>query len=504
MGRRAVLVSLLAIAGGCWSGATTPKPVARPWSGLELVVGSAGDPAILDAIRAQAGEWERKTGARITIDPKATSRADVLIFPGDRTGALIDAGFLAVIPDTAVRRAGPAIALARRDGEAAQERDTLDLAEIVPAIREQVSRYGPDRIGLPLGGSALVLVYRRDAFESSREAARAAGIKLEPPETWAQLDALARFFQGRDFDGDGQAESGIALALGPDVEGVGDAIFLARAAALGQHPDQYSFLFDADDLTPRINSPPFVEALEGLVALKQSGPPRVATFDAEAARAAFRNGEVAFLIDRAERASRWTDPKSPITAAVAPLPGSTRLFDPERQSWHDLQSPNRPSYLPRGGGWLAGVAASATGPRHDAALDFIKFLAGPDVASSLLADPVFPMLPVRESQLGQGPPDPRATLGIDPSSFGKAVQATLTTPQVVPGLRIPEADGYLADLATARRAALGGTPAQEALDSAARAWTARTARLGHARQLWHYRRSLNRLTTVPEPPPREP
>ena len=139
--------------------------------------------------------------------------------------------------------------------------------DIAPAFREDVSKYGPERVALPCGGSALVLVYRRDAFESdpNREAARQAGLSLDqPPATWPQLDALARFFQGRDWNGDGTPDHGIALALGADTEGVGDATFLARAASLGMHRDHYSFLFDADDMTPRIDSPPFVEALRGL------------------------------------------------------------------------------------------------------------------------------------------------------------------------------------------------------------------------------------------------
>ena len=150
-----------------------------------------------------------------------------------------------------------------------------------------MTKYGSDRLALPLGGSALVLVYRRDAFsrQANIDAARAAGIKLEPPATWTQLDALAKFFQGRDWDGDGTPDHGIAAVLGQDPEGLGNAIFLARAASLGQHRDQYSFLFDADSMTPRIDSPPFVEALRGICAWKRlrtarasrrSPPPRPA------------------------------------------------------------------------------------------------------------------------------------------------------------------------------------------------------------------------------------
>ncbi len=83
---------------------------------------------------------------------------------------------------------------------------------------------------------------------TARRTAKAAaekGLKLQPPRTWEELDALARFFQGRDWDGDGQPGHGIALVLGDDAEGLGNATFLARAASLGQHPDQFSFVFDS-------------------------------------------------------------------------------------------------------------------------------------------------------------------------------------------------------------------------------------------------------------------
>ena len=102
----------------------------------------------------------------------------------------------------------------------------------------------------------------RSRRASNKAAARQAGLTLEPPTTWEQLDSLARFFHGRDWNGDGKPDLGIALAIGSDAEGVGDATFLARAASLGQHRDHYSFLFDSDTMAPRIDTPPFVEALE--------------------------------------------------------------------------------------------------------------------------------------------------------------------------------------------------------------------------------------------------
>ena len=83
-----------------------------------------------------------------------------------------------------------------------------------------------------------MLIYRRDAFErdANLAAAKEKGLKLEAPKTWEELDALARFFQGRDWDGDGSPDHGIALVLGADAEGLGNATFLAGPPAWASIP----------------------------------------------------------------------------------------------------------------------------------------------------------------------------------------------------------------------------------------------------------------------------
>ena len=496
---------------GCGTGGNRPPaPLDRPFQGRTIAIGAVGNPAILRAASTHRGEWQETRGGAIRIveapvEPGATGPPDVLLFPGDRLGELVDAKALAVLPESIVRP------LAIEEPDEAEKVpksavDPLDFADVVPAQRDRASKYGDDRMALPYGGTALVLVYRRDALEDETlaEEARTRGLTLGPPETWEQLDALATFLHGRkrDGDGDGKTRAGIALALGDDPEGLGLATFLARAAALGQHRDQYSFLFDADTMAPRIASPPFVEALAGFVALAESGPPGMAGFDAEAARAAFRSGEAAFLIDRAEKAASWTDPDHPARIGVAPLPGSTRVFDPARNAWETADPINRPAYLPGGGGWLVGVSASTQGAQREAAIDLARYLAGPEVGRLVGADRAFPMLSTRASAIAQGPPDPRAAAGVDPRLWARAVESTLGDDRAVVGLRIPGAPGYLAALDKARVAAAGGEPAERALKSCGAAWSAATARLGPEHQLWYYRRSLNRLATVPGPPPR--
>ncbi len=506
-----LLLGLIGSVGWTGCGENPPAAVTRPdrFDGMKLVVGVVGDPSLRRSITAQRGEWTARTGSELNfietpIDPRAIpNNVDVLVFAGDRLGDLVDAEALAVLPESLVApppAPDPATTSADPDAKPVEMVDPLKFREVVPVFRDQVSRYGPDRFGLPIGGSALVVAFHRSAFTDPKhvEAAKAAGIVLRPDELWKNFDKLAEFFHGRDFNDDGQPDYGVALAWGADFEGVGNAVYLARTAASALHPDQYSFLFDSETTEPRVTSPPFVESLQALVALKAFGPPGAGSFDANAARAAFKSGRVALLIDRAEMAATWGTGRFPI--GVAPLPGSDRIFDPSRAHWDNLETPSRPSYLPSGGGWLVGITASSK--QRPAAEAFVRYLASPETTDRLRAEQDFPMLAVRGPQLTQGLVNPRSCPGVETRPWADSVAKTLNADKVVPGLRVPDASGYLNDLTTARVGAVTGQPVELALQSLAAAWTKRTQALGLSRQTWHHRRSLNGPSTVATPPAR--
>ena len=379
------------------------RPVKPSFPGVKLVVGVLGDPAILSGLSAQRGEWVASRGGAIMIKDEPIrlldnlSDLDLLIFPGQELGNLVDAEALEIIPNAIVlptppREDEPAKA-GRTESTAESPAEAFEYADIAPVFREQVTKYGADRMALPLGSSALVLAYRREAFSrpANVDAARKAGIALQPPSTWVQLDALAGFLEGRDWSGDGSPGHGIAAVLGQDSEGLGNATYLARATSLAQHRDQFSCLFEIESMKPRIDSPPFVEALRGVTAWKRLGPPGIDKFDGPAAREAFRAGKAALLIDRAERAVAWSGRHA---VGVAPLPGSDRVFEPLRQQWETSSSLNAPSYLPSGGGWLVGVKRGLSGSQLDAALDLARDLASPENVGRLRAEATFPMLPV--------------------------------------------------------------------------------------------------------------
>ena len=77
-----------------------------------------------------------------------------MIFSGQRLGDLVDAGALAVIPNSAVMPAKPAESEpgepAKPEGSTASDQgsEALQYMDFVPAFREQVSCYGDDRFAL--------------------------------------------------------------------------------------------------------------------------------------------------------------------------------------------------------------------------------------------------------------------------------------------------------------------------------------------------------------------
>ena len=498
---RARVWAVLALAlVGCGEKArAADRPAEPPFKGKKLVVGVIGANELIPALRSQQGEWSASSGAEVEFREAKAAEVDgldVLVFPGEELGGFIDRSAIVSLPESKFLPPAPT----EKPGESASSEapDAFNFRDIAPAYRDQVAKYGKEIQALPLGGSCLVLAYRRDAFENAtnQAEAKAAGITLEPPKTWEELDALAKFFHNRDWERTGKPKAGIALAWGADTEGIANTIVLSRAAALGQHRDQYSFLF-SDRMEPRIATPPFVEALDTIVALAKFGPPEAKKFDAAAAREAFRTGAVPLLIDRAEMLTKWSEGKP---VGTSPLPGSLRIYNPDRKNWETVSRPFVPAYLPHGGGWLVGVASKSA--NRDAAIDFIQYYAGPDITNRLRSEAAFPMLATRNAQLGQGFTNPRAASGVDARPWADAVSRSINAVRVVVGLRIPEADGYLADLTTGRLAAFNGQPAAEALKKVEDAWTARTKTLGTERQTWHYRRSLNSFVTGSQPPAR--
>ena len=98
--------------------------------------------------------------------------------------------------------------------------------------------------------------YRADLLEK---------LHRKPPRTWKEYEELARLLreEGAKSGEEVAGEIRDGRALGPRL---GGACLLARAAAYAKERDNYTTLFDEKTLEPAIAGPPFVRALEELVA----------------------------------------------------------------------------------------------------------------------------------------------------------------------------------------------------------------------------------------------
>ncbi len=540
----ALVVVILAALGGCGGLGDESSDRDRgpqTFPGLELRLGGLDDPALIAAVAAQRGEWVESREATLNVNDEPIpledldpDQVDVLVFPADRFGDLVEAGYLGRLP----LDEGRSSETAPTDEEGvstARDNAQEDLEDVVPLVRDVLVRYGNERLALPLGGSALVLVYRGEIFEDEAlgAEAEASGIAFKPPSTWADCDALVEFLSGRDLFGLGEPTWPLAVPLrvgdGPGADPLAAQVLWGRASAVGLHRDQIGLGLSRVSLEPRLAGPPFVESLTRQVTWAALAPTGNAESDgsgdpasgssssswpnAEAARRAFRTGRAAMLIDRAEMAIQWANRDDPFTIDVVPLPAARRVYDPSREEWDEDGPSNRVGYLPGGGGWLIGLSSRLDGQRRAAALDLLNYLTSQDLQARLLLEDDRPMLPVRSSLLNNGLPKPRAASGVDGRTWAIAIQQAYLAPRVVMELRIPQIHEFETELYGALGRLADELPRDDldgpdpervvpALENVVQAWADRIEEFGAKRMAWHYQASLPvspSITTVAPP-----
>lgn len=454
---------------------TAQKSTGPTFPGVTLKLATLEDPALAQVAADLVGEWRASRQADVEIvekpamDPKTglDPAVDIWLVRGQKLGELVDKDAIEPLGEL-----------------------NADWASRPPVFDAMVSRYGPERFAVPVGTSLLVMAYRESLFNQPevKTAIEKAGITF-PPATWEELEKTISLLQGK-------VEIPIVF---PTLVEAGDStaldLFLARATALGKHRDHFSFLMSAETMAPRVSDTPFADALKGLVAIK---PKQKMT--TEQGRAAFRDGKAAILFDYANNAAKWANADEKSKIGVAPLPGSLKVYEPDRKEYEKMQSTSMSAYLPSGGGWLAVIAKGRDSKKLEAARDFLTYLAGESTAGAWAIDKRIQLLPTRDTLLANGFIDPRTAPRVESGAWGEAILKQLTSPNVVVGLRVPQADKFLNDLNQSVQAAFDGQPAEAALGKAADAWKKRIADFGLQRMKWHYRRSLVKPVTDSVPP----
>jgi multiple sugar transport system substrate-binding protein len=230
-----------------------------------------------------------------------------------------------------------------------------DRESIAPAVAN-LYQWGGTWYGANNDHDAQVLYYRKDIIEDPKwQAQFKEEMGHDMPvamDTWEEVLEIAQFFNGKDWNGDGDPDDGITMHL--KVGGQGFFHFLALSApyvvipAPGDNPrqvDKYHnvYYFDPETMEPLINSPGHVKALETLIALSKAGPSAMWGWSLDEAWADFLSGNAVMTFSWGDVGSLSQDPtRSVIQGKLGArgIPGTKEPYDMEKGEFMNLDTPN--------------------------------------------------------------------------------------------------------------------------------------------------------------------
>ena len=256
--------------------AATPPAVAvgdgTLYAGQEITV-QVIDASVKLPLEEARAEYEAATGAKLTIvaDPienafpklledavNGTNAIDGSVIGMWWLGELVEGGFVRAYDDFYANPDGTFPAWNAED-------------EFVGMQALRV--YDGQKYVIPYDCDGQVLYYRRDVLTDPtwmEQYKTETGNDLKAPETWEELVAIATFFNGKDFNGDG-AGNGISMHLKVGGQGMFHYMSLSAPFVIGDD-NANTYWFNPEDMTPYIQSPGHVKAMEQYLALAATGP----------------------------------------------------------------------------------------------------------------------------------------------------------------------------------------------------------------------------------------
>jgi multiple sugar transport system substrate-binding protein len=369
----------------------------------------------------------------------------------------------------------------------------VDLGGQPPAARP-LSYWQEAQLGVPLSPSALLLYWREDILADPVWQERfltEEGAPLPyPPSTWADVLAVARYFQGRNWSAeDSDPDYGLVSPLGDDL--LAGMLFAALAAPARVARDACKplFWFDPGDFASQINTTGHLLALEFWQRLFEQGPQQQLTYDLAASQTVFLRGKAVMTLAGPELARIAQDEtRSRVKGAlgVSALPGHLAVQDQCTGASLTLPAPNALGNA-FGPSWQGLVLRE--GAEGEALYSFYALLASAPVRRWMMLGPQFQASPASPADA----PDPTVLLAAgwhpdDLARFLAATAANAARPLHAPYLRVDGTPQFMQALAAQMRAALlGRVQAQEALDLTAEAWQAIIAERGRDALLKQYR-----------------
>ncbi len=360
--------------------------------------------------------------------------------------------------------------------------ETASMKAVTPNYKG-VATWGDTMIQFPVDGDRHYMKYRTDVFNNPdlrKKFKEKTGRDLTVPKTWEEYDEVGRFFNGWDWDGDGEKNYGSAEVVKRD--DLMFSAFISRVAAFAKHPNvKGGFFFDLKTMEPLVNTPGWVRGLEWFVKAQDYMPPGGNNFGLGDEIFSFGGGQtlLSYSWDDAFIQAMQKDSRIRNKVAAAPLPGSYEVWNRNTGKWDKFDTPNYAPYITWG--WTSAV--SALSKNKDMAFDYLCFFSNQANTLHDLQIGRFGVNPYRTTHF-----DPNfwiKKLGWDPeiaTTYVKTLSGMDDSKNRVFDLRVPGVNQFMTSMAVGVSEALAGQKSpQEALDGVAAEWRRIVDRIGKDR-----------------------
>lgn len=376
-----------------------------------------------------------------------------------------------------------------------------DPSEVVNAHRE-ILQWNGKYYSPPYDQNTHIMYYRRDILGNpayQQEFKKKYGYNLPvPPKTWDQYIDVAEFFNGWDWNKDGQKDYGVTMPLKRGWEGWNWYMMMAASYSIfpGPEVDRYHnvFHFDPETMEPLVNEPGHVRALEKMVRLAKCGPEAMTSWGLAESWDVFLKGNAALMTCWGDVTplAQETSIKGQVGAAA--LPGSKEVWDRENGKWVTVPEVNLVGNTT--GQWNGVISKYSKNP--EVVYHLLAFLASKEVAwwnithgwTGINPGYNWSFLP----PYGTGSLKDFEEAGWDSNDakyYSNAHAETYKRKTFLSYLRIPGVDRYYDLLDLRISEAIGGisTP-QKALDALRDDWQRATRDIGLTSQKIFYRQSI--------------
>ena len=221
----------------------------KKFEGVEINLLTRPGPVIAGRLEERGREYQEMTGAKVTVATvpfadlfqklltdwaTGTNSIDVGVFASGWAVELVDGGLLADLSDFV-----------------ANDPD-LNPDDIAPYFREFNQKIDGRPIWITIDGDFQMVYYRTDVLEE---------LGLEPPKTWDEYLEVAAAANGKDMNGDGEADFGSCMFKKRNAQSYYAIMTIAAPYVQSQGTGQGIF-FNTDDMTPMVNNEAWAKAFE--------------------------------------------------------------------------------------------------------------------------------------------------------------------------------------------------------------------------------------------------